>query len=78
MSGLGSWRTRTPFTTVVEPLTPVSDAAQVLAIDSAVKTSEWEVLTVWMVAVVVTDPLGPVVPWVLTVIGPELKIVAGP
>ena len=41
-------------------------------------TSDCEVFTVWMSAVLVTDPPGPVVPCVVTVIGPELNTVAGP
>ena len=31
-----------------------------------------------MLAVLVTDPVGPVDPWVVTVSGPEVKKVAGP
>ena len=64
--------------TVVLPLTPVSVAVQVLLMEAAVKTSCLDVLTFDTVAVLVTDPVGPVVPWVLTVIGPELKRIAGP
>jgi hypothetical protein len=35
-------------------------------------------LTFWTLLELVTDPPGPVVPWVLTSIGPELKMIAGP
>lgn len=64
--------------TVVDPPTPTSEAVHVLEMADAVKTSDCEVFTVWMLAVVVTDPPGPVAPCVVTVIGPELNSVAGP
>jgi len=63
---------------VVEPLPAPSDAVQVLDTLVAVKTSWPLVFTDWMLAELVTDPLGPVVPWVLTVSWPELKKMAGP
>jgi hypothetical protein len=50
----------------------------VLEIPAAVNTSTWEVFTVWMVAVLVTAPPAPRVPWVLTVIGPDVKMMPGP
>ncbi len=74
---------------VVEPLTPVPDAVHELATDvsglvpgglklSSPNTSERDVLTSAMLVEVVTDPVGPRLPEVLTVIWPELKKVAGP
>jgi hypothetical protein len=59
-------------------VTPVSVAVHVLEAAVAVKISLPDVLMFWMVEVLVTEPLGPSVPWVLTVIGPELKRTAGP
>jgi hypothetical protein len=67
-----------PLVIVVEPLTPVSDAVQVLARLLAVRFSCVDALTFAMFAELVTDPVGPSVPDVLTPIAPEEKIVAGP
>jgi len=67
-----------PPVIVVEPLTPaVSDAVQVLVTLLAVNTSAPEVLMVWMSVELVTDPPAGV-PWVLTVMGPEVKKMPGP
>ena len=63
---------------MVEPVTPDSDAVQVLCTLAAVKVSTPEVLVFWMSEVDVTDPVGPVVPCVVTVIGPEVKKIPGP
>ena len=67
-----------PPVIVVEPLTPASDAVQLLARLDAVNASLPDALTFAILVELVADPLGPVVPWVLTSIGPELKRVAGP
>jgi hypothetical protein len=67
-----------PPTTVVEPVAPDSLAVQVLERLVAVKISWVEVLIGARVAVLVTDPPGPSVPWVVTVVGPAVKSRAGP
>jgi hypothetical protein len=67
-----------PLVIVAERATPVSETLQVLATLAAVNTSWPDVLTFWMLVELVTDPLAPVVPRALTVIGPELKTIAGP
>jgi hypothetical protein len=67
-----------PPVIVVEPLTPDAEAVQVLWSWLAVNTSFLEVLTLLIVAVLVTEPLGPMVPCVLTSIWPLVKIVAMP
>jgi hypothetical protein len=67
-----------PLVIVVEPLTPVSDAVQVLARLLAVRFSCVDALTFAMFAELVTEPVGPSVPEVLTLIAPEEKMVAGP
>jgi hypothetical protein len=77
-SGLPSEVCRTPLLIVVEPLTPASDAVQVLDAEVAVKTSWPERLMFWMVAVLVTDPPAPSVPWVFTWMAPLLQMMAGP
>jgi hypothetical protein len=77
-SGLPSEVCSTPLLIVVEPVTPVSVAVQVLDAEVAVKTSWPERLMFWMVAVLVTDPPGPSVPWVLTSMAPLLQMMAGP
>jgi len=59
-------------------VTPNRDAVQVLEMAEAVKFSCVEVLVVAMFTELVTDPLGPVVPWVLTTSCPEEKKMAGP
>jgi hypothetical protein len=64
--------------TVVDPDTPLSDAVHVLATCVAVNTSWVEVLMLLMVALLVTEPAGPVVPWDMTLMEPALKMVAGP
>jgi len=63
---------------VVVPVTPVEDPVHELVTVAAVKTSAPEVLVVEMLVEVVTDPVGPGVPWVLTVIGPDVKMMPGP
>lgn len=63
---------------VVDPVTPLSDALQVPATFVAVKTSFPDLPTLLMLAELVTEPLGPMLPWVLTSSRSELKIVAGP
>jgi hypothetical protein len=63
---------------VVEPVTPLSLAVHVLDAAVAVNTSAPDVLMVVSMEELVTDPPAPVLPWVLTEIGPELKSVAGP
>ena len=77
-SGSPSERTSVPPLIVVEPLVPDSDAVQVLDTLVAVNTSWPDVLTGPTVAVLVTEPVGPVVPWVLTVNGPVVNRKAGP
>jgi len=67
-----------PPVIVVEPVTPASEAVQVLATLAAVNTSAPLVLVVAMLVELVTDPPAPVVPWVLTVIAPEVKKMPGP
>jgi hypothetical protein len=74
-----------PPVIVAEPVTDfapvagsVSLAVQVLDTFDAVSTSCPVVFTVLTVAVLVTDPPGPVVPEVLTSMGPELNTLAGP
>ncbi|MDQ3573492.1 MAG: hypothetical protein M3404_00970 [Actinomycetota bacterium] len=52
--------------TVVEPVTPASEAEHVLVMLVAWSASLGSVPTSVAVAVLVTDPVGPVVPWVLT------------
>jgi len=81
----GSWSglsplsvTSVPPVIVVEPLAPLSDAVQVLARLLAVKLSWPDAPTFAMLAELVTDPVGPSVPEVLTSMRPEEKIVAGP
>ncbi len=63
---------------VVEPLMPASDAMDVLFTLAAVNACAPVGLIPVMLTELVTDPVGPVVPCVLTVIGPELKRLAGP
>jgi len=63
---------------VVEPLTPVADALQLLATRLAVNGSCPDVLTFWTAAELVTEPAGPIDPCVLTSSCPELNTVAGP
>ena len=77
-SGSPSETTSVPPVIVVEPVVPDSDAVHVLEICVAVNTSWPEVLMGPRVAVVVTDPAGPVAPVVLRAIGPEVKRMAGP
>jgi len=78
-ASVAPWEVTTvPPTTVVNPVTPLSDAVQVLSREVAVNTSCWDVLMGARLAVLVTDPVGPVVPWVLTVVGPAVKSLAGP
>ncbi len=67
-----------PLVTVVEPDTQDWFAWHVLEMLEAVSASCVEVFTVMMFAELVTDPVGPGVPSVLTVIGPDEKNVAGP
>jgi hypothetical protein len=60
-----------PPVIVVDPLgAPDWDAVHVLVTPVAVKTSWPEVFTFWMLVDEVTDPVGPVVPWVLAVAAP--------
>jgi hypothetical protein len=63
------------FVRVVEPIVVASAAVQVLRASSAVNgpgpTSRTELE-------LVTEPAGPVVPWVLTFSGPDVKSTAGP
>ncbi len=70
--------TSDPFVTVVEPPTPECDALHVLEKRSAVNTSLPVRLTRSTVTVLVTDTVGPVDASVLTVIGPNEDMVAGP
>ncbi|MEO5680068.1 MAG: hypothetical protein ABIS47_10405 [Acidimicrobiales bacterium] len=64
---------------VVVPLSaPVADDVQLLEALPAVKTSCADVLMLVMLVELVTDPEGPVAPWVLTVSGPDEKNLAGP
>ncbi len=70
MSGFTSSTVSSPPVIMVEPVTPFSSAVHVLAMLAAVKTSWPEVFTGPTVAVLVTDPVGPVVPTVLTLRGP--------
>jgi len=67
-----------PFVMVVVPLTPDSEAVQLLATLVEENTSAPEVFVPAMLLDVVTDPVAPVVPWVLSVIGPEVKKMPGP
>ncbi|MEO7518524.1 MAG: hypothetical protein ABIY58_07180 [Acidimicrobiales bacterium] len=76
LSPLSVWSV--PPVIVTEPVAPASEAVHVLDALVAVNTSWAEVLMLVMLVELVTDPVGPVVPWVLTVIGPELKKRAGP
>lgn len=62
--------TTVPPMTVVEPVTPASEAEHVLVMLVAWSASFGSVPTSLAVAVVVTEPVGPVVPWVLRSIGP--------
>ncbi len=62
---------------VVEAVTPVADAVQVLVALVAVNGSDPDVLIPAMLVELVTDPLGPVVPWVLALSWLEEKSVAG-
>jgi hypothetical protein len=59
-------------------LLPVSEAVQLLARDDAVNASLPEALRPWIVVALVTAPLAPSEPWLLIMIWPELKKVAGP
>jgi hypothetical protein len=69
---------RDPVVIVVEPVTPLSVAVHVLSTFVAVNTSVCDVFTVSMLVELVTDPVGPGDPCVVTVIGPDVKNVAGP
>jgi len=62
-----------PLVMVVAPLTPVSDAVQVLAALAAVNGAPLATSMSEMVALAVAVPVGPVVPWVLTWIWPEVN-----
>src|SRR5438128_59176 len=67
---------RVPPVIVADPVTPDAEALHVLAMLAAVSTSFCEVFTLLIVAVLVTVPPAGV-PWVLTLICPEEKKVAG-
>jgi len=67
-----------PPVMTVEPLMPVSDAEQLLRTSVAVKTSPCKFVRFWTRAELITDPVAPGVPWVLTSICPEVKNRAGP
>ena len=68
----------TPPVIVVEPLTPLSDAVQVLLRLVAVNTSAPELFTFWMSVELAAEPPTSSDPSVFAVIGPEENIVAGP
>ena len=75
-SPLSVWST--PFVIVVAPPVPLSEAEHVASKEVAVKISPMALVMLLTVALLVTDPVGPGVPWVLTVISPEVKNRAGP
>jgi hypothetical protein len=77
-SGFPSETRKTPLVMEVEPDFPDSDAVQVLERASAVRISWPDVLRFATLAEEVTDPVAPVVPWVLTFSAFELNSVAGP
>jgi hypothetical protein len=70
--------TSVPPVIVTEPLTPDWVAVQVLCMLVASKFSLPEALMFWMLVALVTEPLGPSEPDVVTMSEPELKTVAGP